>query len=686
MFSKAKDPQQAPPIKDKDKDKADLIWFEYETRLRKLVEELLEPTVKRSREEREMYEVLSKKHEGLLKRVEDLEFTSHRTQKRQTVFEDIFRRISELDQTRKADEKVLMDHIQNVKKMVEELQTDMYMLKGNMEELDRKAVKLSQEYITTCDNMAEYKTNIFKVIDDLKLELKTTSDSQASMNKDMTFRIGTLETTSTEIKETLKQHGKDIGLTKNRVERLTNKSEILEENLKSNTELLNSCAAKVSALVGFKSRIDDLETQVRLDENYIEKYLPVYMQIQIADSIHNSLPASQKKKHALFEQKKLQDLIDQLKTENRPMNLIKKIDRVFSIVEPTIKSYAEEYLKVKYDGDKAIDMDEDSDLDQSEAAQIERLGKRLALLKSESEKATKTVRDELLRKFNLLSKDQVEMKEGLSNKIKDVVIEVGEIIEGKVSKLQEDQVQMAETIEKNIKEKEESMAQNPFFSTNSQHFGGQPQPFFKCLSEIIATLIEATNGILATLLKEEKEREILGASNAEREDKPQGFSQMVKDIVQKKKSTESRSSKEDLLEQRDTVNNPVNITQENSIMKLEFLLAVFENFKSCLIFSTKYRVSTDFNQFFESESLRVNQLLERSMRKETSQNLHQSRLKTGEDSLRERGGSPQVRSGKLLTNVSHKSLASEANSMNAAAEKKQTTQPAPESQNNIKNE
>jgi hypothetical protein len=277
------------------------------------------------------------------------------------------------------------------------------------------------------------------------------------------------------------------------------------------------------------------------------------------------------------------------------------------------------------------------------------------------------------------------MKEGLSNKIKDVVVEVGEIIEGKVTKLQEDQVQMAETIEKNIKEKEESMAQNPFFNTNSQ-LGGQPQPFFKCLSEIIATLIEATNGILATLLKEEKEREILNASNIEREDKPQGFSQMVKDIVTKKKSIESRSSKEDLLEQRDTVNHPVNTTQENSILKVEFLLAVFENFKSCLIFSTKYRVSNDFSQFFESESMRVNQLLERSMRKETSQNLHQSRMKTGEDSLKDRGGSPQVRSGKLLTNVSHKSLASEANSVNAAAEKKQTTQAAPESQNNINNE
>jgi len=577
-----------------------------------------------------------------------------------------------------------MDHIQNVKKMVEELTTDMFMLRGNMEELDRKAVKLSQEFITTCDNMAEYKTNIFKVIDDLKLELKTNNDSQISMNKDMIFRIGTLETSSNEIKETIKQHGKELGMTKNRVERLTNKSEVMEENLKSNTELLNSCASKVSALVTFKSRVDDLETQVRLDENYIEKYLPVYMQIQIADSIHNSLPASQKKKHALFEQKKLQDLIDKLKVENRPLNLIKKIDRVFSIVEPTIKFYAEEYLKVKYDGDKAIDMDDDSD---TEAGAMEKLTKKLTSLKTDSEKGIKAVRDELLRKFTLLSKDQVEMREGLSNKIKDVVIEVGEVIEGKVGKLQEEQVQMAEQIEKNIKEKEEAQAQNQSYGANSQYLGGAPQPFFKCLSEIISTLIEATNGILATLLKEEKERELLGASHLEREDKPQGFSQMMKDIVTKKKTTESRSSKEDLLEQRDTVGE-VNRTQENSIQKVEFLLMIFENFKSCLIFSTKYRVSTDFGQFFESESIRCNQL-DRSMRKDQSQNLNQSRVRTGEDSLRERQGSPQVRSGKLLTNISHKSLASEVNSATEKVEKteksdkKQTTQPG--SNNNIGN-
>jgi len=73
-----------------------LIWFDYETRLRKLIEEILEPTVKRSREERELFEILSKKNESLSKRIEDLEFMSQRTQKRQTSFEDIFRKLNEL--------------------------------------------------------------------------------------------------------------------------------------------------------------------------------------------------------------------------------------------------------------------------------------------------------------------------------------------------------------------------------------------------------------------------------------------------------------------------------------------------------------------------------------------------------------------------------------------------------------
>jgi len=46
-------------------------------------------------------------------------------------------------------------------------------------------------------------------------------------------------------------------------------------------------------------------------------------------------------------------------------------------------------------------MDEDSDTEQSEAAAVEKLGKKLTALKTDSEKGIKAVRDEFLRKFAL---------------------------------------------------------------------------------------------------------------------------------------------------------------------------------------------------------------------------------------------------------------------------------------------
>ena len=73
-----------------------MIWFDYETRLRTLVEELLEPTLRRSREERELFEMLSRKNDHSNKRLDDVEFMFQKTQKRQTAFEDIFKRIHDL--------------------------------------------------------------------------------------------------------------------------------------------------------------------------------------------------------------------------------------------------------------------------------------------------------------------------------------------------------------------------------------------------------------------------------------------------------------------------------------------------------------------------------------------------------------------------------------------------------------
>lgn len=56
--------------------------------------ELLQPTVKRSREDRELYDKLKHQCEALSKRVEELEVVTHKTENKQTIFDDIFNKIN----------------------------------------------------------------------------------------------------------------------------------------------------------------------------------------------------------------------------------------------------------------------------------------------------------------------------------------------------------------------------------------------------------------------------------------------------------------------------------------------------------------------------------------------------------------------------------------------------------------
>ena len=64
--------------------------------MRKLVQELLEPTTKRSIQERELYEILTKKYEESRKKIDEIEFILHKSQKRQTIFDEIEKKIFEL--------------------------------------------------------------------------------------------------------------------------------------------------------------------------------------------------------------------------------------------------------------------------------------------------------------------------------------------------------------------------------------------------------------------------------------------------------------------------------------------------------------------------------------------------------------------------------------------------------------
>ena len=57
-------------------------WFSFETRIRKMVTQMLEPCVKRSIQERDILTELKKQNDAIKRKVDECEFIIHKAQKK----------------------------------------------------------------------------------------------------------------------------------------------------------------------------------------------------------------------------------------------------------------------------------------------------------------------------------------------------------------------------------------------------------------------------------------------------------------------------------------------------------------------------------------------------------------------------------------------------------------------------
>lgn len=77
----------------------ELDWFTFETKMRALVREIVNPVLNKNEEERERYTELEKKTSDLINRLEVVEyscFNNRKNQKAPTMFELMFQKITEL--------------------------------------------------------------------------------------------------------------------------------------------------------------------------------------------------------------------------------------------------------------------------------------------------------------------------------------------------------------------------------------------------------------------------------------------------------------------------------------------------------------------------------------------------------------------------------------------------------------
>ena len=80
--------------------KRKLDWFEFETKMRKLIHELIEPTLRRAQEDREAVESIKRMTIDHGKRLEPIEIALYMSKSKHSLFEDMNMRIAEVEAER----------------------------------------------------------------------------------------------------------------------------------------------------------------------------------------------------------------------------------------------------------------------------------------------------------------------------------------------------------------------------------------------------------------------------------------------------------------------------------------------------------------------------------------------------------------------------------------------------------
>ena len=99
-----------------------------------------------------------------------------------------------------------------------------------------------------------------------------------------------------------------------------------------------------SSCLSLKSKLDTLSSQFRINEKYIEQYIPIFTQIQISEALDNGLRGKERKQNAIFQQKKFEALVHSLREETKSSSFAKKINTIYDIVDPIMQKLKQVYL------------------------------------------------------------------------------------------------------------------------------------------------------------------------------------------------------------------------------------------------------------------------------------------------------------------------------------------------------
>lgn len=267
----------------------DLEWINLENKARKLIKELVEPTIRRAIEDREQLSKVARETEHHRSKMDEFEFSLHKIHKKLAIIDDVNKRQTDLEGAQRALDTRLVQQTQTLKADTEALAMDIQhkaeTIRTFEKQLDHSASQLRV-----------FNESLLKIRSELQADLETVQsrvlaaveDSKAAV-ADVKEMLGALETQQARVNVQLGDVGAEA----------TAHTKVIAA-LRAKTDKLELEKAPVSSVLDLKKELEKLHLKMLGDKENVERRLkllkdsvisqgPYPQQLLVTDWLHEVL-------------------------------------------------------------------------------------------------------------------------------------------------------------------------------------------------------------------------------------------------------------------------------------------------------------------------------------------------------------------------------------------------------------
>ncbi|CAI2384608.1 unnamed protein product [Moneuplotes crassus] len=262
---------------------SELDWFTFETKIRKVVTDLMEPSIKRSIEEKSLLVEVKKDNTKLEKRIKKLESILFENKKKAVIFKEFFETISHVEAEQKKLELEFTQKFAAVNESIDHSDSKIEDFRMELQKYEKQFAHLREDQSNVREELVSYKDTVVKKINDInenfvqettKLRLLCSSNAQYSKDN----------------KQDIKEHASKIKeldyLTTEHTHKIYDINDLARNNLNEKLDItkFNTVHDEIEKKIAYNTKcIKDVDNNLKETDNFVEKYLPFKLSNLIND-------------------------------------------------------------------------------------------------------------------------------------------------------------------------------------------------------------------------------------------------------------------------------------------------------------------------------------------------------------------------------------------------------------------